>query len=1125
MAQIYDNIQTKFTEGLRGIISNTQVKRVDFCVGYFNLRGWELVVNEVDALDGDFVYENDKSVHRICRLLVGMQRPGIELIKRYTNSQTNPIPDSDEVKLCKRQIADDFRKQLIIGKQTNKDEVNLRRLSAQLKGGRVCVKLYLKEPLHAKLYIAHRPDDNFNRIQAIMGSSNLTYGGLNGQGELNAGFSDSDHAEKLSRWFYDRWEDRLSLDITDELAEIIDGSWASEKVMPPYHIFLKTAYHLSREARNSVSEFSLPREFKKELFPFQETAVKLAARYLERREGAMIGDVVGLGKTITACAIAKVYELNNSCSTLILCPANLQDMWKKYVVKYDMKADIHSMSKPIDENNVRHYDLIIIDESHNLRNSEGKRYQNIKRLINLQGCKVLMLTATPYNLDFSDLGNQLRLFLKDDTDLGIQPETYIRSLGGEREFAKRHDEDYIRSIKAFSRSDEPDDWKELMRLFLIRRTRTFIKDNYAKHDEQGKYLEFRDGTKSYFPERQPKSITFPSQKGDQFESLYSEEVMDIMGGLRLPRYGLTHYITDKLPELSDRENEIIQNLSRAGQRMMGFCRTNFFKRLDSSGISYLISLYRHVLRNAIYIYAIENKLPLPIGDESNFTDELLEDEDIENEIFENNQVHLVKKPVDSHFTFSSTAEDYLSVAKDYYYSIAGNSNNVRWLDSRYFKRTLKKALINDNKYLLEIIGQCGYWKAERDEKLNALHHLIDETHKNEKVIIFTQYSDTAQYVYAQLKKRGLTHLECVTGASANPVQVVERFSPVSNKVAVVPSEKDQLRVVIATDVLSEGQNLQDAHIVINYDLPWAIIRLIQRAGRVDRIGQLSENVLCYSFFPAEGVERIIRLRQRLTDRINENADVVGSDEIFFEGNAQNLMDIYNEKNGILDDEDDGEVDLSSKAYQIWKNATDANPELKTIIPSLSNVIYSTKKTETPLNEGVITYAKTPSDNDMLIWIDKHGEVKTYSQSAILKALACSLNEPALERAENHHELVAVSIDQISSQEIKVSGTLGKRFSTKYQIYTRLEAFCKEPANGLFITDDLKLAMDDIYNYPLKENARFTLNRQLRKGTSIMEIVDMVVELRNEEELSIKKNEEDTRNKDPQIICSMGLGNN
>ncbi len=500
--------------------------------------------------------------------------------------------------------------------------------------------------------------------------------------------------------------------------------------------------------------------------------------------------------------------------------------------------------------------------------------------------------------------------------------------------------------------------------------------------------------------------------------------MDKMADLRLPRYGLTHYISDKLENLSETEQTIIDNLSRAGQRMMGFCRTNFFKRLDSSGVSYLISLYRHVLRNAIYIYAIENKLPLPIGDESNFSDELLEDEDIENEIFENNSVQLVNKPDNTSFTFSTSTQDYLLVAERYYNSIAGNSNNVRWLDSRYFKRTLKKALIDDSKLLLEIIGICGKWRAKYDEKLNKLHDLLTNEHKNEKVIVFTQYSDTAQYIYSQLKERGVQRMECVTGASSNPTLIVEQFSPVSNKIEQIVPENEQLRVVISTDVLSEGQNLQDAHIVVNYDLPWAIIRLIQRAGRVDRIGQKAENVLCYSFFPAEGVEKIIRLRQRLTDRINENAEVVGSDEIFFEGNSQNLMDIYNEKNGVLDDEDDGEVDLSSKAYQIWKNATDANPELKTIIPSLSNVIYSTKKNnDLSSYEGVITYAKTPSDNDMLMWMDASENVISYSQSFILKAMSCSLSEPVLPRLESHHELVSKSIDQINTQEVKVSDTV------------------------------------------------------------------------------------------------------
>ena len=170
---------------------------------------------------------------------------------------------------------------------------------------------------------------------------------------------------------------------------------------------------------------------------------------------------------------------------------------EKYVAKYDLKAEIMSMAKPIDVDSARYYRLIIVDESHNLRNG-GKRYQNIKQLINHQDSKVLLLTATPYNKDFSDLSNQLRLFLSDDQDLGIRPEEYIRSLGGERQFVQKHSDVFIRSIKAFEKSPYVEDWNELMKLFLVRRTRSFIKQYFTKTDASNnrKYLEFPDGRRS-----------------------------------------------------------------------------------------------------------------------------------------------------------------------------------------------------------------------------------------------------------------------------------------------------------------------------------------------------------------------------------------------------------------------------------------------------------------------------------------------------------------------------------------------------------------------------------------------------------------------------------------------------
>ena len=1127
MARIYDNIEVKFKEGLQGIMASGGVERVDFCVGYFNLRGWNMIVNQVDELPGGYVYENDEQKYRVCRLLVGMHRPPEELI-RSIYGQTNNYVDADYANKCKLQIAVEFKKQLLIGLPTKQDEWTLRRLSSQLKDGKVVVKLYLKEPLHAKLYLAYRPSDFSSKIIGIMGSSNLTYSGFKGQGELNADFTDSDHVQKLANWFDDRWNDRFCLDITQELIKVIDESWASEKIIPPYYIYLKTAYHLSQEARSGIKEFTLTPEFRHELFDFQQTAVKIAARHLrnEKRGGAMIGDVVGLGKTITACAIAKIYETTYASSTLIICPANLQDMWRKYAIKYDLKVDIMSMSKPIDVDSARYYRLIIVDESHNLRNG-GKRYSNIKLLIEHQDSNVLLLTATPYNKDFSDLANQLKLFIGEDQDLGIRPEEYIRQLGGERAFMQRHSEIFIRSIRAFEQSPYAEDWNELMKLFLVRRTRTFIKENYAKVDETDgrKYLLFNDGSRSYFPDRIPKALKFETVEGDQYSRLYSSSMIGMMEDLQLPRYGLVKYINEnKTIDATTIEKQLLENLSRAGNRMMGFCKSTFFKRIDSSGFSYLLTLYRHILRNMVFVYAIENKLPLPIGDENTLPDEYIADEDSNLQFFSSDEDRVIAEGAT--ITFPTDIDVYRKKAQEYY-QIISTKNNLAWLDSKYFKRTLKQHLLSDCEKIIDMIKLCGDWKPADDQKLLELEKLLSDIHSKEKVIVFTQYSDTALYVYKQLKRRGFDHIGYVTGGYKNPTEMVERFSPVSNgKTNLSPD--DEIRVLIATDVLSEGQNLQDAHVIVNYDLPWAIIRLIQRAGRVDRIGQKEDKIFCYSFFPADGVESIIRLRSRLNERINENANIVGSDEIFFEGNEQNLRDMFNEKSGVLDEEDDGDVDLSSQAYQIWKNATDANPKLKQIIPSIPNIAYSTKAVKDAGEQGVITYARTANDFDVLSWLSPDGSLVSQSQRRILQAMSCSSDTPATMPIDNHHELVAKAVEGIAEQTTtsNIGGILGNRFSTRYRIIHLLEHAYERPLD-LFYTEEiktaLKLAIDDIYNNPLLESTKTILGQMLRRSSQ-EEIVDYVLELRRNGTFC-RISEDTNQHREPQIICSMGLSLN
>ena len=1140
MARIYDNIDMKFEDGLKGFMSDDKVLRVDFCVGYFNLRGWSLIVDQIDNLPGEDIYEGEDRKHRICRLLVGMHRPSDDLVKQMYSAKKQALPDDKYVNECKLKIAKQFRDQLLLGLPTNQDKWTLTRLCAQLKENKVCVKLYLREPLHAKLYVAHSPDNFQNPRFAIMGSSNLTLPGLTKQGELNADFADFHDAKTLSEWFDDRWNDRFSIDITKELIDAIENSWAGENLIPPYYIYLKTAYYLSQDARSGINSYELNATFKKELFPFQQNAVKMVMRHLlnEKHKGAMIGDVVGLGKTITACAIAKLFEENLLARTLVICPANLQDMWLKYFRKYDLKGEIMSNAKHIDPEKMFYYRLVIIDESHNLRNPLGSRYRDIKNFIASQENSVLLLTATPYNKDFRDLSTQLKLFIADDQDLGIRPENYIKALGGDNQFRFQHSDIGIRTIKAFEKSESVDDWNDLMKLFLVRRTRTFIKNNYAETDETDgrKYLQFSDGRRSYFPERKPKSVRFKTEPGDQYSRLYSAEMIELMSELELPRYGLTQYVSETKSKDADKiEKQLLENLSRAGKRMQGFSRSTFFKRIDSVGFSFLLTVYRHILRNCVFLYAIKNKLKLPIADENQLPDEFIEDGDI-NAIFDMNGALDPNGDADGLLSVPTEISFYMQKAEEYYQTISGK-NNVKWISSGYFKPSLKKRLEEDCDVLINMIKLCGAWNPSSDAKLNKLEDMLKHKHKNEKVLIFTQYSDTARYLYYQLKRRGAEHIDIATGDSENPTRVAEKFSPVSNEVTVPESE--QTRILIATDVLSEGQNLQDSHIIINFDLPWAIVRLIQRAGRVDRIGQDAKEIFCYSFFPADGVEEIISLRERLTARINTAADIVGQDEIFWEGTKENLKDLFNEKAGILDDTDDNDVDLASQAFEIWNQAIKANPRLKNIIPNMNDYVYSTKAFSGELangmqmpQDGVITYVKTYTGFDMLTWYDAKGEIVSQSQKRILKAMECAIDTPALEPLDNHHDLVAKAVTNVKVDNTSASGILGNRMSTRYRILQLLEDYMHnlEKQRGdysdlLFFANDkvdsLKEAIDDIYNNLFTESVKTILGRMLKQNVSHDEIVDYILELHASGTLVIKEEATDV-NRDNRVICSMGL---
>ncbi len=439
-----------------------------------------------------------------------------------------------------------------------------------------------------------------------------------------------------------------------------------------------------------------------------------------------------------------------------------------------------------------------------------------------------------------------------------------------------------------------------------------------------------------------------------------------------------------------------------------------------------------------------------------------------------------------------------------------------------FTADLAAKLRADTEALRVVVEQAGPWDAGRDAKLKRLLRLIAQKHKTEKLLIFSQFADTVRYLEREVAANGVTQLRAVTGNDPDPTAAAWAFSPRSNR-RNIPAA-DEVRVLLATDVLSEGQNLQDASIVVNFDLPWAIIRLIQRAGRVDRIGQEALSVTCYTFLPADGVENIIHLRNRLRGRLKQSEEILGTDESFFdedEGKTKAWHNLYNEKSGALDDQDD-EVDLGSFALGIWQDATRDNPALLKSIESLPDVVFSAKAVAPALAPGALVFLRTAEGANALARVDTEGHLLSESPRAILEAAACAFDTPALPRAENHHELIAVAAEAIVSEQPAITGALGSRSGPKYKVYHRLRDYWASIDGTLFARpmEELPRALEEMLRGHLTEHTRDTLVRELRGGLPPEHLAQLVIDLRREGKLVLL--DDAAPPPPPQIICSLGL---
>ena len=572
MPNIFDNITDDTRLGLALRESLKDFDTVDVATGYLDLRGWSAFADILDTKP-----EPTADDRPTARVLVGMVASSdSEQLLDLLQDQIQPpeygadIHDRERALARRDQLVKHLRTQLMRGLATSKGQVTLQTLKRQLGAGVVAMKVFTEKPLHGKTYIFHAPSKKHGARWAYVGSSNLTGAGLNRNLELNIDVQDSDATSKLATWFDQRWDDPFSLTITEEIIGLISDSWADEDQPTPFEVYLKVCYSLAQDARDGMG-YVLPKSMSTLLLDYQQSAVRTLSRRIVRRGGTMLGDVVGLGKTLTAVATALMLQAAEDYSTLVLCPKNLEPMWVEHLDAYDINGRVvpYSMAdKVLPE--LKRFNLVICDESHNLRNNSTIAYDAIHQYIRANGAKVLLLTATPYNLAFTDVANQIGLYIDEDDDLGIIPTAALLADPG---LVAKVD-GKINTLTAFRRSEEPEDWKRLMSDHLVRRTRSFIKRTAKKELVTGpdgthverEYLQFATGQKFFFPTRIATPVSHAFSNDDPAVLMEDDTTLDAIRDLILPRYRLADYDNPKVRTCRGRHEEPRRHPFRPRQR-------------------------------------------------------------------------------------------------------------------------------------------------------------------------------------------------------------------------------------------------------------------------------------------------------------------------------------------------------------------------------------------------------------------------------------------------------------------------------------------------------------------------------------------------------------------------------
>jgi superfamily II DNA/RNA helicase len=932
---------------IEGIFKHRNIHFFDALVGYFCASGYFRIRPFVDKADE-------------IRILVG-----INIDSLIYEANKHGILFVEDPAKSRNSFFDELKKNIQEAEYDKTIEDGMIQLCEDLITKKVSIRVHPKQNLHAKIYIFREKEKHDHGYGSVItGSSNLTDNGLEQNFEFNVELRDNTDIDFATETFNRLWNE--GVEIEQEFAEKLKRETYLNDEFTPYHVYYKFLIEYFGRSidfdPNSIQD--LPSGFKK--LSYQVDAVSDGYAKMMKHNGFFLSDVVGLGKTVVATLIAKKFFYSNDfpsylSKTLIICPPALKVYWEDTLSRFGLhnykivtSGSLHKVNKPHD------YDLIIVDEAHKFRNDTAEMYTELQKICktttkNSQQKKVILISATPLNNRPEDIANQVYLFqdAKDSTLEISNLQNFFRKKIDEYKNIKR-EPDIIKVAESVKKLYE-DIRTKVIEPLTVRRTRADLDENeeYAKDlKEQG----------IVFPKvKPPKKIFY--QLDSDLETLYDETIKCL-------RTDLTYYRYQAIKFLKPPKKSKYKKADMISSQLAEIMKILLVKRIDSSFYAFKQSLKRF----------------------SDATNAMVT-------MFENNCVYIAPNVNVTRYINDGMEEELMELLAN-----LSEDPTIGICTADDFETGFYEGLVHDKKLLDKLVADWNEISGDPKlaEFINRLQKELFEPdiNKEGKLVVFSESQETTSYLETELKKVGYNNLLVVSSKNRQ-----EKFPLVkSNFDANIPvsEQKDDYNICISTEVLAEGINMHRASIIVNYDTPWNSTRLMQRIGRVNRIGSKAKEIRIFNFFPTAKVNSDIELEKKAIMKLQAFHSALGEDSQIYSPDEMNPTTF-----GLFDKTVNEEKDEKLRILLDLRRFKKENPDLFKTIKNLPTRARVGRKS-TVLKGSTITFIRNDK-RDAFLLVRENGEIEELTFLQAEKEYYARQAEKSIPLHDKHHEQVSEAI--------------------------------------------------------------------------------------------------------------------